>query len=159
MRSASPPSCLLVDESLDLLAEQVARPAEVHLEHLTDVHAARNAERVEHDVDRRAVRQVRHVFHRQDAADHALVAVAAGHLVADLQLALDGDVDLHHLDDARRQLVAARELGDLLLVQLFDRGDGLAHAVEHRLDLVASSSPTSIAPRSLRGIGCEHLAR
>ena len=97
---------LLVDELLDLLAEQVARPAEVHLENLTDVHAARNAERVEHQVDRRAVRQVRHVLERQDAADHALVAVAAGHLVADLQLALDGDVDLHHLDDARGQLVA-----------------------------------------------------
>jgi hypothetical protein len=50
--------------------------------------------------------------------DDALVAVAAGHLVADLQLALDGDVDLHHLDDARRQLVALGELGDLLAVVL-----------------------------------------
>jgi hypothetical protein len=43
----------------------------------------------------------------------ALVAVAAGHLVADLQLALDGDVDLDHLDDARRQLVALGELGSI----------------------------------------------
>ena len=46
--------------------------------------------------------------------DDALVAVATGHLVADLQLALDGDVDLHHLDDARRQLVALLEAVDLV---------------------------------------------
>ena len=54
----------------------------------------------------RAVLQVRHVLFRQDAADDALVAVTTGHLVADLELALDGDVDLHHLDHARRKLVA-----------------------------------------------------
>ena len=91
-----------------------ARPAEVGLEDLPDVHARRHAERVEHDVDRRAVLEVRHVLFGQDAGDDALVAVAAGHLVADLELALDGDVDLHHLDDARRQLVALLERGDLL---------------------------------------------
>jgi hypothetical protein len=34
----------------------------VRLEDLPDVHAARHAERVQHDVDRRAVRQVRHVL-------------------------------------------------------------------------------------------------
>ena len=51
-----------------------------------------------------------------------LVAVAAGHLVAHLQLALLGDVDLGHLDDARlRQLVA---VGEVVLLAL-DRGVGL----------------------------------
>ena len=74
----------------------------------------RNAERVEDDVHRTAVLQVRHVLLGEDAGDDALVAVAAGHLVADGQLALDGDVHLHHLDDARRQLVALLDAGDLL---------------------------------------------
>ena len=68
--------------------------------------------------------EVRHVLLRQDARDDALVAVAPGHLVADLELALDGDVDLHHLDDARRQLVALGEAIDLvaevLLAKLHD---------------------------------------
>ena len=79
---------------------------EMGLEDLADVHAPRHAERVEHDLDRRAVRQVRHVLLGQDARDHALVAVTAGHLVAHLELALHGDVDLDQLDDAGRQLVA-----------------------------------------------------
>ena len=73
----------------------------------------------------RAVLQVRHVLFRQDAGDDALVAVAAGHLVADLELALDGDVDLHHLDDARRQLVALGEAVDLVAEVLLAERDDL----------------------------------
>ena len=61
----------------------------------------------------------------EDAGDDALVAVAAGHLVADLELALDGDVDLHHLDDARRKLVALREAIDLVAEVLFADADDL----------------------------------
>ena len=52
----------------ELRAEHARAPAEVRLEDLPDVHAARHAERVEHEVDRRAVLQVRHVLFRQDAA-------------------------------------------------------------------------------------------
>ena len=52
---------------------------------------------------------------RQDAADDALVAVTAGHLVARLQLALHRDEHLDHLEHARRQLVAALELLDAVL--------------------------------------------
>ena len=63
----------------------------------------------------RPVFEERHVLDRQDAADHALVAVAAGHLVAWLKLALHGDEDLDHLQHARRQLVAALELLDPVL--------------------------------------------
>ena len=82
------------------------RVAEVRLEHLADVHAARDTERVEHDVDRRAVGEVGHVLDREDLRDDALVAVAAGELVALADLALLGDVDPHQLVHARRQLVA-----------------------------------------------------
>ena len=99
------------------------RPPEVRLENLADVHTRRHAERVEDDLHRRAVRQIRHVLFRQDARDDALVAVAAGHLVADRQLALHRDVDLDQLDDARRQLVAAADLLLLLLEQLADDFD------------------------------------
>ena len=41
-----------------------------------------------HDIHRRSVREERHVFFRHDLGDDTLVAVAAGHLVADGQLAL-----------------------------------------------------------------------
>src|SRR6266550_88629 len=99
------------DRGRDLDAERAGDPAEVRLEHLAKVHAARHAERVEHDVDRGAVRHVRHVLHRHDPGDDALVAVAAGHLVAGRDLALLGDVDPDHLVDARAELVlvVARE--------------------------------------------------
>src|SRR5690606_39325969 len=48
----------------------------------------RSTVRVQHDVDRRAVREERHVLRGQDLADDALVAVPAGELVAVLDLRL-----------------------------------------------------------------------
>ena len=117
----------------NLLAQVVRGPAEVRLEDLTDVHTRRHAERVEDDLDRRAVGQVGHVLLRQDARDDALVAVAAGHLVADRQLALHGDVDLDHLDDAGREFIALLHLADLLVGDLAQHID-LARG--HLLDLV-----------------------
>src|SRR5215210_3993467 len=96
--------------------ESAAGPPQVRLQDLADVHPARHAERVEHDLHRRPIGEVRHVLLRQDPRDHALVAVASGHLVADLELALHRDVDLDQLDDARRQLVALLQETDALLV-------------------------------------------
>ncbi len=84
------------------------------LQNLADIHPAGNAERIEHDVDRRAIFQERHVFHRHDLRHHALVAVPAGHFVAGLDLALHRDEDLDHLHHAGRQLVAALQLLDLV---------------------------------------------
>ena len=87
------------------------RVTQVRFEHLADVHTARHTERVEHDVDRRAVGEVRHVLDRKDLGDDTLVAVAAGELVALADLALLTDVDADQLVHTRRQLVAvvARE--------------------------------------------------
>jgi hypothetical protein len=78
----------------------------VGLEDLAHVHAGRHAERVEDDVDGGAVGQEGHVLEREDLGDDALVAVAAGELVAHADLALLGDVDPDQLVDAGRQLVA-----------------------------------------------------
>src|SRR5262245_43319406 len=98
----------------DPAAQAAARPAEMGLENLAHIHAARHAERIEHDVDRGPVLKIRHVFDRYDLADHALIAVTAGHLVAGLDLALHRDEDLDHLHHAGRQLVAALELVNLV---------------------------------------------
>src|SRR6266566_1821074 len=98
-----------------LLALFVERPAKVRFEDLADVHPARHAERVEDDVDGRPVRQERHVLGRQDLGDDALVAVAAGHLVADADLALLGDRHPDEPVDAGLEVVVelASELADL----------------------------------------------
>ena len=96
-------------------AALVERPAQVGLEDLADVHAARDAQRVEDDVHGRAVRQEGHVLLGQDLGDHALVAVAAGHLVAHRDLALGRDTHPDEPVDTRQQLVAlvAAELTDV----------------------------------------------
>ena len=109
----------------------------MRLEDLTDVHARRNAERVENDLDRRAIRQVRHVLLGEDAADDALVAVASGHLVADTQLALHGDVDLDHLDDARRELVALLQVFAPLFGFLLQDADAVLGALDEHADRLA----------------------
>ena len=72
------------------------RPTHQQLEHLTHIHPARHTQGVEHDVDRGAVGQIGHVLPGKDAADDAFVAVAAGHLVADLDLAALGHINPHH---------------------------------------------------------------
>src|SRR5437870_6794401 len=93
------------DRRRDVDAEGLRRPAEMRLENLPDVHPARHPERVEDDVDGRAVRKERHVLDRKDLGDNALVAVAPRHLVADADLALLRHRDPDHLVDARKELV------------------------------------------------------
>ena len=121
---------------LGVEAEQPRGPPEVGLENLAHVHAARHAERVEHDVHRTAVRQERHVLFRDDARHDALVAVTAGHLVAHRDLALLGQVHLHQLDDARGQFVRLQDAVDALLGLLLDLRLHFVGRVDDLADLV-----------------------
>src|SRR5262249_60136196 len=87
---------------------------------------------VEHDVDGATVLEERHVLLGDDLRDHALVAVAAGELVALRDLALLRDVDAHELVDARREIVAglARErlhVDDLAALAVRDLERGVAY--------------------------------
>ena len=84
--------------------------------HLTDVHARRHAQRIQHDVHRSSVLEERHVFFGDDLGDDALVTVASGHLVTDRELALRGDVHLDLLDDAHIDFVAGFSAFDFLVV-------------------------------------------
>ena len=58
------------------------------LEQLTNVHTGRNTQGVQHNVDRGAVGQVRHILYRQNAGDNTLVTMTTGELVALLDLTL-----------------------------------------------------------------------
>src|SRR5437667_433878 len=123
----------LAEKPLEAVAKFLGSPAEVRLEYLSNVHTRRNAERIDNDLHRSAVRHVRHVFLRHDAGDNALVAVAAGHLVADGKLALHGDVGLDQLDDARGQLIALLEF---VLALLGDLAEHVDLARGHLLDFL-----------------------
>ena len=121
--------CAVEGRGGDLPAQSLSRVAEVNFKNLTDIHTGRNAQRVQNDVQRGAVGQVRHILTRQDAGDDALVAVAAGHLVADGYLALLRDIHADDLIDAGAHLVAVFTGEDLdvdydaaLAVGNFERG-------------------------------------
>ena len=137
------------------LSNAFGRPAQVHFQHLTHVHAGRHAQGVQHDVARRAVGHVRHVFHRDDLGDHPFVAVATGHLVTGLQAALDGQVDLDHFEHARWQLVALGEFFALFFkcqVKTVARlGQGVFDALELHRHIVIGG--TDIEPVKLLDIG------
>lgn len=95
------------------------------LQDLADVHTRRHTQRVEHDVDRRAVLKERHVLDGQDLGDDALVAVPARELVTVLDLALLGHVHPDQLVHARGQLVA------VLTRERADADDRAGLAVRH----------------------------
>ena len=152
-------TAVLLEQLVDLVAETARRPAEVGLEHLPDVHARRHAERVQHDVDGRAVGQVGHVLVRQDPRDHALVAVAAGHLVAHRQLALDGHVDLDHLEHAGRQLVALLQPRDLVVEHRLDDVRLLVDAREDPVDLLLGVPCRPPGSRASAASGCASAPR
>jgi len=94
--------------------QRLGGPPEVGFQNLTNVHARRHAQRIQHDVDRRSVGEERHLLHRHDTRHNTLVAVATGHLVAYLQLALCGHEHLADLDHAGRQFVARLDPVDLV---------------------------------------------
>ena len=91
---------------IDLPAEMLRRIAEVHFEHLTDIHTGGNAQGVEHDIERRAVRKEGHILLRKYSGNNTLVTVAACHLIADGDLTLLGDIAADDLVDAGCELVA-----------------------------------------------------
>src|SRR6266508_836649 len=97
----------------------------MRVQDLADVHARWHADRIQDDLHGAPVGQERHVLNRQDLGDDALVAVAAGHLVALGDLSLLGDRHTHLTVDAGRQLRAS------LALERADVHDLAAFAVWH----------------------------
>src|SRR3989344_8997960 len=97
----------------------------VELEDLAEVHAGRQAKRCEYNVDGAAVSRVRHILLGEDAGNNALVAVAAGELVAHRHRAQLRDFNMDALDDAGVEVVA------LLAGKYFYADDAAALAVFH----------------------------
>ena len=76
-------------------------------QNLTDVHTARNAQRIQDDVHRSSVGQERHIFFWQDLGNNPFVPVATGHLIADRNLTFRCHIDLDHLKNAGRKFIAS----------------------------------------------------
>ncbi len=62
--------------------------------------------------------------------------MSSGHLVANLQLAFNGDKDFDHLNDARRELISTLELLDFVLERPLDQIDLAGRALDDAAELV-----------------------
>src|SRR5215210_5577011 len=71
-------ACTVEYRGREMQSKDARGPAEMRFEDLTDVHTRWHAERIENDLDRRSIRQVRHIFLGKNAGDDALVAVTSG---------------------------------------------------------------------------------
>ena len=109
----------------------------MQFEDLTEVHARRHAQRIQDHFDRRTVRQKRHVFFRQNAADNTFITVPSGHLVAHRQAALDGHVHLDQFQHAGLQFVAAFQLADFAIQIHFQHTLFLVERVRRHARLAA----------------------
>src|SRR5438128_3083242 len=133
----------------------------VRLEYLAHVHARRYAQWIHNDFHGRSIRQIRHVFFRQDAGDNAFVSVSTGHLVADGELALHRDEDFDHLNHARAELVALTQLGDLLFVNVRENFDLSLRTILVFLNFrgrIDARSGNLGFPQSFRLNALQHLA-
>src|SRR5688572_22745892 len=107
----------------EMQSKHACGPAQMRFKDLSDVHTRRHTERIQHDLDRRSIRQIRHVLFRQNTCDNALVTMTSGHFVADRKLTLHCDKDLDHLDNARRQLVTLLQLRYFLVINIRENID------------------------------------
>ena len=81
-------------------------------QHLTDIHTRGNAKRVQNDIYRSSIGAERHILNRDNLGNYTLVPMASCHLVSRLNPALYCQINLHHLENARRQVIT---YGDLAL--------------------------------------------
>ena len=86
-------------------AQSLRSQGQMDLQHLPDIHTGRHAQRIQHDIQRTTVGQIRHILHRQHAGNHTLVTVTACHLITHGNLSLLCNIDTDCLIYAGRQFI------------------------------------------------------
>ena len=87
-------------------SQRLSGKAQMNFKYLSDVHTGRHTQRIQHDIQRPSVRQVRHILCRQHTGNNTLVTMTSGHLIPNGNLSLLGDIDTYCLINARRQFIA-----------------------------------------------------
>ena len=85
-------------------AETLGGPTQMNFKHLTDIHPSRHTQRIQDQIHRRSVFEERHILHRDNLGNNALIAMAAGHLISGSDLAALGNRDTHHHIHTRREV-------------------------------------------------------
>ena len=87
-------------------SQRLSGKAQMNFKYLSDVHTGRHTQRIQHDIQRPSVRQVRHILCRQHTGNNTLVTMTSGHLIPDGNLSLLCDIDTYCLINTRRQFIA-----------------------------------------------------
>ena len=77
----------------------------MNLQHLPDIHTGRHAQRVQHNIQRPAVRKKRHILYRKHTGNHTLVSMTSCHLITHRNFSLLGNINADCLVYAGRQLI------------------------------------------------------
>ncbi len=77
----------------------------MNFQYLPNIHTGRHAQGVQHNIQRPAVGQERHIFHWEHTGNHTLVPMAACHFVPYGNLTFLGNVNAHGLIYAGRKLI------------------------------------------------------
>ena len=75
------------------------------LQDLSDVHTGRYTQRIQHDIQRTAVRKEWHILNRKYSGNDTLITMTTSHLITNGDLSLLCDVNTYRLIYSRRQLV------------------------------------------------------
>ena len=85
------------DRRRHIKSQRLCRQGKVYLQYLPDIHSGRHAQRIEYNIQRPAVWQIRHILHWQHTGNHTLITVTACHLVAHGKLSLLRDINADRL--------------------------------------------------------------
>ena len=77
-------------------------PAQVNLQHLSNVHTGRYTQRVQHDIQWTSVRKEWHILNRKYTGNDTLVTMTTSHLITDRDLSLLCNINADCLIYTRR---------------------------------------------------------
>src|SRR3989344_3370869 len=78
----------------------------MQFQNLPKVHSGRDSQRRQDNINRSAVRKIRHVFNRQDPRNNSLVAVSSCQLVSEFYVSNLCHLDMNSLDNTRLQTIS-----------------------------------------------------
>ncbi len=105
--------CPVKNRSGNMPSQLFCSQAQMHFQHLTDIHTGRNSQRVQADFKRRPIRQEWHILLRQHPGNHTLVPMSSGHFISNGYFSLLRNIATNQLIDTRGQLVAVLPQKDL----------------------------------------------
>ena len=95
--------CTAEYRSCHIKAKCLCSKGKVNLQYLSNVHTGRHTQRIQYNIQRTSVGQIRHIFHRKYTGNDTLVSVTASHLVTYGNLSLLRNINTNrHIYSGRK---------------------------------------------------------